>query len=595
MASTLADESMISSAADNSLHRLPDEVIQSIIFHLSPHDAVRFGAACRRFNGLIDAPILWRHYCDVYFSYWKHNDDTDDRIIRRDPIAPWKQHFVERIRREERNRALFESALSTQHERYAKIQEIAECEYEAKDMLLIQCDAPSNSEDVLARRYFAEATLGLVHRTNALRSWHVLATGKETTLEEQLAAFDLFVIGKHWGNAEDITRALDDIADGIKNANPNIDELDDLQRSLVIIRHLRDNHLVGMDDGTEYHSMKNNYLSFNLLHQSHASLPLQSAVIFCSVARRLGIVAHPCNYPAHIYVVVMLNRNVSSEQSRTISEKDCLYLDPWTQDTPVALEHLVARLRVFGISEREFPMYLAPAPVRSMVLRTCRNIMHSYQDWRRGILQDEPPVYNYDAFYSYLWCMALVEDGNANEDGLGVWHRPHLAHLPPFFKENFPEDLPLVNRYLGPMFATHPNRQAFHLTMAEMKASDLNRRPVVRRDEKARHVKYKIGQMLQHRRYGYVGVIRRWDPNCQAAETWIAEMGVERLSKGRWQPFYDVLAEDRSQRYVAEENIEPIYAEPPPQLMRAAGKYFKRWDADSRVFVSNLRDEYPDD
>lgn len=54
-------------------------------------------------------------------------------------------------------------------------------------------------------------------------------------------------------------------------------------------------------------------------------------------------------------------------------------------------------------------------------------------------------------------------------------------------------------------------------------------------------------------------------------------------------------AEDRSQRYVAEENIEAVYSDPPAQLMQVAGRYFKRWDADKRVFVSNVRDEYPDD
>ncbi|GAM83163.1 hypothetical protein ANO11243_011490 [Dothideomycetidae sp. 11243] len=589
------DATLISAAAKHSLLRLPDEILQSILFELSPHHAVQLGASCRRLNRLIDVPILWRYYCDTCFTYWRHSDETNDKILSHDPNAPWREHFVQRVRRDRGNTQLFESALSTQHERYAKLQKIADCEYEAKDLLLAHCNASHDCEDVLARRYHAEATLGLIHRTNALRIWHDLVEGKETTLEEQLSAFDLFVIGKHWGSVGEITRALDDIASEVKKANPDLQELDVLQRSLILVRHLRHNRLVGLEDGVDYHSMKNNYLSFSLLHQNNASLPLQSAVIFCSVASRLGISAHPCNYPAHIYVVVKLNKTDAGHTNQPMAEKDTLYFDPWSRDTPVALEDLQARLRVFGIRESEFPVYLSPAPIQSMVLRTCRNIMHSYQDWRRGILRDEPPLYNYDAFYSFLWCMALIEDGNINEDALAVWHRPHLAHLPPFFKENYPEDLELVNKYLGPLFATHPQRQAFNFTIAEMKAADLNRRPVVRRSDKTKHVKYRIGQMLQHKRYGYVGVVRRWDPNCLASESWISEMRVEQLGKGRWQPFYDVLAEDRSQRYVAEENIEAIDTEPPEQLMRIAGKYFKRWNAERKIFVSNLRDEYPDD
>lgn len=57
-------------------------------------------------------------------------------------------------------------------------------------------------------------------------------------------------------------------------------------------------------------------------------------------------------------------------------------------------------------------------------------------------------------------------------------------------------------------------------------------------------------------------------------------------------------AEDKSVRYVAEENIKlikPRTGELPEMLMAIAGKHFKRWDEESRTFVSNIKDEYPDD
>lgn len=56
--------------------------------------------------------------------------------------------------------------------------------------------------------------------------------------------------------------------------------------------------------------------------------------------------------------------------------------------------------------------------------------------------------------------------------------------------------------------------------------------------------------------------------------------------------------EDRSVRYVAEENIELIVPEMtdlPQSLTMIAGKHFKRWDGTTHTFVSNVRDEYPDD
>ena len=53
--------------------------------------------------------------------------------------------------------------------------------------------------------------------------------------------------------------------------------------------------------------------------------------------------------------------------------------------------------------------------------------------------------------------------------------------------------------------------------------------------------------------------------------------------------------EDTSIRYVAEENMEIIEPEVPISLMTLAGRFFKRWDRERRIFVSNIRDEYPED
>ncbi len=53
--------------------------------------------------------------------------------------------------------------------------------------------------------------------------------------------------------------------------------------------------------------------------------------------------------------------------------------------------------------------------------------------------------------------------------------------------------------------------------------------------------------------------------------------------------------EDTSIRYVAEENVEIIEPEVPISLMSLAGRFFKRWDRLNHVFVSNIRDEYPED
>ncbi|PNW76254.1 hypothetical protein CHLRE_12g541904v5 [Chlamydomonas reinhardtii] len=55
-------------------------------------------------------------------------------------------------------------------------------------------------------------------------------------------------------------------------------------------------------------------------------------------------------------------------------------------------------------------------------------------------------------------------------------------------------------------------------------------------------VLFPVGTMVQHRVYGYRGLIVDWDPACAMDEHWIRQMGVDLLpGGGRAQPFYRVL------------------------------------------------------
>ena len=109
------------------------------------------------------------------------------------------------------------------------------------------------------------------------------------------------------------------------------------------------------------------------------------------------------------------------------------------------------------------------------------------------------------------------------------------------------------------------------------------------------NVRYRIGQVFQHKRFQYYAVIIGWDVECRASDQWMSQMRVHDLARGKQQSFYHVLVEDRSTRYVAEENIRLSQQGPPDSLMNIAGQYFKRWDHETKSFESNIKDEYPDD
>ena len=83
------------------------------------------------------------------------------------------------------------------------------------------------------------------------------------------------------------------------------------------------------------------------------------------------------------------------------------------------------------------------------------------------------------------------------------------------------------------------------------------------RHEQFPSVRYATGDCVQHRRYGYHGVIVGWDGYCMQTEEWKRAMRIEELEFGSGQPFYHVLVDTRDRTppqtcYVAQENVRRI-------------------------------------
>lgn len=68
--------------------------------------------------------------------------------------------------------------------------------------------------------------------------------------------------------------------------------------------------------------------------------------------------------------------------------------------------------------------------------------------------------------------------------------------------------------------------------------------------------KFTIGQVVQHRKFGYRGVIVDVDPVFQGTEEWYATMARSRPPRDK--PWYHVLVHESSHgTYVAERHLEP--------------------------------------
>lgn len=73
---------------------------------------------------------------------------------------------------------------------------------------------------------------------------------------------------------------------------------------------------------------------------------------------------------------------------------------------------------------------------------------------------------------------------------------------------------------------------------------------------------FRLGQKVIHTKFGYRGVICGMDPQCSESDSWSSSALVQNLSRGKNQPYYQVLVDMRAEpdllvAYVAEENLMP--------------------------------------
>ncbi|KAL6703465.1 hypothetical protein ACN47E_009639 [Coniothyrium glycines] len=595
-----------------SLTDLPIEILEAIFLHLDPYSVLFASQTNKAIQQLTaEAPILWRHFCRTQFRTW----DTRHHIAAKfaGPLGSvdWRALFMSRIQTEKRTKELLNHIVATQHERIRCINEIAEFGYDAKDTLLKERACPDDADDVLARRYYADAVLERIHREVAINVWNRLAHDDDVPIERALGAYDMFARVGEDVDMDIVTDDIDQIANDVLAEHPDFRSRSPRVQAFTLASYLRDHDFQGVPD-TSYRALRNSFIGLVLRSPKHESLPLISVAIYCAVARRLGLDARPCGFLFHVYTLVFARKNHDLDgkyKPTTSSNLDFMYLDPFRSSSEVGLGDLQRILREMGVPQDEHRAFLSDTNTKEMVIRTARNIMNSVQTIRqteagtRGIqaswLQAYPDMDH--AFYSTIWAMLLI---GPSDDAIlsGTTpniprRRQYLPYLLEHFQSHFPWDVTLLSRYVIPLFATQPEGHRLLQFVQSMHQVDAMRKPVLHRSPRTANVVFRVGHLFQHKRYAYEGIITGWDVACDAGEDWIQNMRVDQLSGGREQAFYHVLVCDKSIRYVAEENIQlvPAGTSPSEAIMRLAGRHFKRWDAERRIFVSNIRDEYPDD
>ncbi|KAH0543989.1 hypothetical protein FGG08_001756 [Glutinoglossum americanum] len=441
-----------------------------------------------------------------------------------------------------------------------------------------------------------------------------------------------------------ISALLDALANKFRDQHSGFDELSSREKALELAAFVRENNLTGLRPERAYRDLYNNFIGVALQDEDHPSLPLVSVAIYCCIAERLGVDARPCGFPFHVHAMVyppegwtldgvcinpertgsggqlagkLRGTSPTNGLSPSGSEQDPMYLDPFRSDKETPVSDLKSQLSTIGVTADKHSAFLNGSPASDIVLRTARNIVYSVQESHQQVItggnrnRDPRPPYNThalsdmeDAFYAALWASIILStplpSDRSHRGLIPIPGRQYLPHIVKHFEHQNPMDVTLVERHIIPLFCDEQRdeqRDNLLETTRVMRAGDVIPKRVVKRDSDAAslRVKYKVGQVFRHRRYGYQGVVTGWDVECDMDQGWILHNRVDRLDKGRHQSFYHVLVEDRSVRYIAEENMEIEQPEWVGELMELAGKHFKRWDKKSGTFISNIRDEYPDD
>ncbi|KAF2129998.1 YccV-like-domain-containing protein [Dothidotthia symphoricarpi CBS 119687] len=593
---------------------LPTEILETVFLDLDPRSLLAVAQTSRLVKQLsADAPIIWRHLCHTHFRTWAPRHRIAAKFAGPLSDTDWRALFIEKTRIERDTRVLLGQIVGAQHKRIRRINQIAAFGYDAKETLLRECACPDDADDVLARRYYANAVLERIHREIAINVWRDLGQGLSVSIDRALGAYDVFARVGADVDIDIISQDLDHLVNGLLKSYPHFRDLNTRRKASTLADYLRDQGFKGVPD-TSYRALRNSFIGLVVRSPTHESLPLISVAIYCALARRVGLDARPCGLLYHVYSLVYAPKNYTLDgayKPTSASTLDAMYLDPFRSSDEVHTADLQRVLRDTGVPTHEHTAFLSATTTREMVLRTARNIMNSVQTIRQteaGVYGMGPTWLNAypdmdNSFYATIWAMIMLGPGddapNTQNNSSQIRRRQYLPYLLEHFQTHNPWDVALLHQYILPLFAGLPEYTRLQQFVDSMLQIDARRKPVVRRlaTPAARNVGFAIGQLFQHRRYNYEGVVIGWDVACDAGEEWIQNMGVDRLRGGRWQAFYHVLVCDKSIRYVAEENIRPVAPETSPSdaMLRLAGRHFKRWDAARSVFVSNVRDEYPDD
>ncbi|KAG8456168.1 hypothetical protein GDO86_002095 [Hymenochirus boettgeri] len=343
-----------------------------------------------------------------------------------------------------------------------------------------------------------------------------------------------------------------------------IEDLDLQLQALDALNHVLFVELMFKGNVTDFYNPLNSYIHQVLITKT--GIPISLSVLYLNLASHLGVPLEPVNFPHHF----MLRWCQGSQGSTNIS--DYLYVDAFGGG-----RRLTAKECECMIGQHVTEEFYAAVSTKEVMQRMVGNLLNlgkrESKDRSFMLLRVSLELYlvMYPDSVQHLLLQARLYFH------LGIWPEKVLDIL-----QNIQALDPSQHgavAYLVQHTLVHIEKRK------EENGLDLK----LRSNEK--QVLFSVGLVVRHKRYDYSGVIFGWDPFCMMPPDWIDNMDIHNLPD---QPFYNVLLEDGSCSYVAQENLEP---HPCPKEIRHPdiGLYFTEFTGTYYIGNSNLQLQYPED
>lgn len=344
------------------------------------------------------------------------------------------------------------------------------------------------------------------------------------------------------------------------------------EKCQLILSTMKKENFLPASGGSEYYDLENSFLysTFN----GKPTIPITLVSVFCALAEECNLIARPIGFPGEVMAQVTQSLNDSVPLIISVFESNI-----------ISLEEINERLA--DVLDEPLKNSLPITPIIELIIRSSRNMINSITRYSTSSSLNSYGLYAAVSVLKILGGGALpfAFDSMMN-----------------ILKEHFPMDIKFFEMLSASTITTNDD-------LRRIRNQDSNPPPIEIKQRTNSLPKFYVGQIFQHKQYDYWGVICGWDLSCTASTLWQTRMGVSSLTRGAAQPFYHILANDSSRRYVAEDNINTLAftsienEEEKYSIIKnlcatdGIGRQFERVDILNAKFIPNteLSNEYPGD